>query len=629
MPPRLANPFSYLPRRLQIVVSLTGAILLCIVFLGTSRTDDFDPYLNKVPYGPRLQGGVHQAIDNAQHVVDRLPNPFGTPAHKPPPEQENSESGEARWYSDWKWRSPFSSDTTLDEDRAVLPPLKERPPVYTYYDSSDRRKDEKSKRAELELLLIWRRAWWAQGFRPVILSKSEAINNPLYQTVQGTKLHAGLEHELFRWLAWGNMGTGILANFLALPMASYNDPLLSFLRRGEYPTLASYEGLGSGLYVGTKEEVAAALTEAIGSPAFKSAKLLDQALGAGTVKVESNPGSIAFYGIATLKEKYEPIKALLDAEHIGEAMELLPDLINSHLHLTWQNLFPKGIAVLKPIPESTTALIEPAIEIARNLSQCPLSSIPTSCPPNNPKCRPCVANKVLISTPKVFRNDSSLFTIGTVPHPYTIQSLVRQIDSKAMNVRFIRRETKRDIWIQAATKELLGTGLSAFARLSPFKSAVASDFGSACSLWLTAEHPPDMKKEQDAAELDWVFGFRIPRETIPSGKSETPVPGPERRPPPPKAEFGDGPVPTKGDLQQERTLYEKAKAGLTDGAKPGVQLAEGIKAAIEAWNVADTEAWKFVRAYDARRRMERRQWQKEESAFTGKGVIGRWTDKVE
>jgi hypothetical protein len=332
--------------------------------------------------------------------------------------------------------------------------------------------------------------------------------------------------------------------------------------------------------------------------------------------------------MTTLKEKYEPIRELLDAEHIGEAMSLLPDLINSHLHLTWQNMFPKGIAVLKPIPESTTALIEPAIEVARNLSQCPLSSIPTSCPPNNPKCRPCVANKVLISTPKVFRNDSGLFTIGTVPHPYTMTSLALQIDSKKMNVRFIRRETKRDIWIQAATKELLGTGVSAFARLSPFKNAVASDYGSARSLWLTAEEPPNMGNEQDVADLDWVFGFRIPRETIPSGKSETPVPGPERRPPAPKVEFGDGPVPTKADLQQQRTLYDKAKAGLRNGAKSGVKLDTGIKAAIEAWNVADTEAWKFVRAYDARRRMERRQWQKEEAAFTGKGVFDRWIDKV-
>jgi hypothetical protein len=368
--------------------------------------------------------------------------------------------------------------------------------------------------------------------------------------------------------------------------------------------------------VGTKEEVAAALKEAIASPAFKSATSLTQALGEGTVKVESNPGSIAYYGVATLKEKYEPIRELLEADHIGAAMELLPDLINSHLHLTWQNLFPKGIAVLKPIPESTTALIEPAIEVARNLSQCPLSAIPTSCPPNNVKCKPCVANKVLISTPKVFRNDSGLFSIGTVPHPFTTQSLVRQIDSKSMNIRFIRRETKRDIWIHALTKELLGTGVSAFARLSPFKNAVASDYGSARSLWLTAEEPPNMGNEQDVAELDWVFGFRIPREAIPSGRSETPVPGPERRPPPPKAEFGDA-TPTKADLQQERTLYEKARIGLRLGGKPDVKLSAQIRAAIEAWNVADTEAWKFVRAYDARRRMERQQWQKEEAAFTG------------
>ena len=55
------NPCSYLPRRLQIVVSLTVFVLACILFLGTSSSDHtVDPYLDRVPYGPRLQAGEEE-----------------------------------------------------------------------------------------------------------------------------------------------------------------------------------------------------------------------------------------------------------------------------------------------------------------------------------------------------------------------------------------------------------------------------------------------------------------------------------------------------------------------------------------------------------------------------------------
>lgn len=602
------------------MVTLSLTVVFCIIFLGTSHTDDFDPLLQKVPYGPALQNNVHNAIDHAQHVVDRLPNPFGTPAHTPPPEQANSSSGDARWYSDWKWRNPFSSDTTRDEERAVLPPLAVRPPVYTYFDTQGRRKDEQSRQAEQELLLIWRRAWWASGFQPVVLSKSEATNNPLYRRIQGMEVKDAVQMEMMRWLAWSNMNGGILANFLALPMAAYDDPLLSFLRRGEYPALTGYEGLGNGLYVGSKQSVTAALEAALDSPALKSVDKLEDALPLDTMTIDSPPASIAFYSVATLKAKYSPIKELLEAKSVAEAMALLPDLINSHLHTTWRERFPKGISVLKPLPHKSTPLIESAIDIARNLTQCPLTPIPTSCPPNRPKCKPCMSSKMGVSTLKVFRNDSATFTIGVVPHPWTMQTLVK--DREDMDLAYIRRKTERDIWIEAATKELLGSGVSSLTRLPSLKNAVATEHGNSQSLWLIAE------QETSIEDLDWVFGFKIPRHgdnAVDDGKSETPVPGPERRPPKPRPEYGDGPVPSEAQLERENTLFESARVWL---GKQGKEEKE-IRGVVEAWNLADTEAWKFVRAWNERRGLERREWERQEKDFVGRGgVLGRWIDRV-
>lgn len=624
MPPRM-NPLSFLPRRLQIVAVLTTIVVLAILFLGNQQTSDsLDPYLDNVPYGPQLQDSVHHVVESAQNVVGHMPNPLAAPAHTPPPDQANSSSGDARWYSDWKWRNPFSSSVTLDHDRAVLPPLNNRPPIYTYYDASRRRKDEQSRRAEQHLLLIWRRAWWAMGFKPIVLSKSEAMNNPLFKHIQHVKLERALETELMRWLAWGNMGTGILSNFLALPMAPYDDPMLSFWRQGEFPSLTRYEGLGNGLFIGSKGDIETALRMAVSSPALKRVKFIEEALSHDTISVATQPSCIAYYSETAIDTKYPPIKEKLDQpETVGEGLAMLPALINSHLHQTWQTQFPKGIAVLKPLPEHTTSVIEPSLDIAMNLTACPSTPLPSSCPPNHVKCKPCVSNQLKISTPKIYRNDSSIFTIGTMPHPYTVQSLLKSRGE--FDVKTIRRETDRDVWIQAATKELLGNGASSLARLPSFKDAVASNHASARSLWLNAEQPFTKEKDADPIDLDWIFGFQLPRQPLPSGKSEPPVPSLERRPEP---DYGSGPRPSESELETEKMLLGKAKRFLERSGRRGDRAAVQTRESMEAWNLADLEAWKFIRAYNARRRMERRQWEDEESSFLGKGVFDRLLDKI-
>jgi hypothetical protein len=136
---------------------------------------------------------------NLPKYTDKL-NPFKPASHRPP-EQKNSNYGGSSWYSNWNWRSPFSSSTTMDESRSLLPPVRDRTPVYCYYDSSIER-DAATKEAESALLLTWRRAWWAQGFKPIILSAAEAMNNPLYHEMQGAEMEPNLKKDMMRWLAW-------------------------------------------------------------------------------------------------------------------------------------------------------------------------------------------------------------------------------------------------------------------------------------------------------------------------------------------------------------------------------------------------------------------------------------------
>lgn len=545
-------------------------------------------------------------------------NPFRAASH-PPPVQKNSTSEGSSWYTHWSWLSPFSSSVTLDEDRSLLPPLDERPPIYTYYDHTIKM-DKELKEAQNEILLTWRRAWWAQGFKPIILGPGEAMSNALYTELQVKGLEAPLQAELSMWLAWEKMGTGLLCNYLTLPMAPREDPMLVHLRHGEYPQLTRFDKLGNSLFSGSKADITAAVNKALNNPELKSAKHFVGAVPPDTFRIDPKHGAVAYYDDKTITSKYPKISGEIVGKG-AEGLRLLNELVVSHLHSTWQNIFDGGISVVKPEPIHMTHLISPAYKLATFLAQCPTSPMPSSCPPNRPRCKPCVAATPLkITTPETYVNTSGLYTIGTVPHPYTFALLASFQDK--VDIPWIRRKSERDVWISTLTKRLLGTGMSGAPRLIKFKEAVASELGRSRSLWIAAED--DMP-----GDLDWHFGFAIPQSATHTGKSETPVPGPERRPKP-KHDIKDGPVPLEADLEREEVLLNLAKEFEQGTTKQGKK----IRRSIEAWNLADTEAWKFARAFLARNRVERQQWEDDERQYAGgagaergknKGW-GRWFD---
>jgi len=322
-----------LNRRYQSVLALFVVCTIAIVLLSKTLPVD-------VP-------AVNAVTDHIPANLPSLPkaiNPFAAAAHEPPV-QANSSNGGVQWYSDWRWRNPFSWSVTLDENREVLPPLRTRPPVYTYYEPDSKKF---VREAEERLLLQWRRAWWAQGFKPVVLGRPEAIDNPLYRKVQQLQLKGKIEMELARWLAWGNMGTGILTNWLAFPMASYEEPFLSFLRRGSYPQLTRFEGLKGGIFCGENAAIQKAIDQAISDPEVKDAQSLADLRFSTMFKVEPTPSSIAIYDTPTLESKYKSVSRILFTPQTRvEGLQQLGSLINSHLHMTWQTTFSSGgIAVV-------------------------------------------------------------------------------------------------------------------------------------------------------------------------------------------------------------------------------------------------------------------------------------------
>ncbi|KAL8663966.1 MAG: hypothetical protein Q9168_007995, partial [Polycauliona sp. 1 TL-2023] len=436
---------------------------------------------------------------------------FGPTAHRPP--SNITHAGQPKWYNHWRWLHPFSDSITDDENSSVLPPPRERPPIYTFYDP-DAEKDAGIKAAESKLLLIWRRAWWAHGFKPVVLGRAEAMNNPLYERFQVRKMEHPLGADMMRWLAWGHMGQGILSNWLALPMGPYHDHLLSFLRRGEYPQLTRYEGLESGLFSSDKASIEAALKEALESPNVTKSTSLRELVSPKTFAVDSKPNAIAFYSSSTVADQYKAVSTSL-ADSKATGLLLLADLITSHLHLTFLNTFSSGIAILTPHRLHSLLIHYPAITLANALTTCPSSPIPTSCPPNNPSCTPCSSSKPLpISTPEAYHNASSIFTIGTVPHPYTLASLLSK--TAILSIPHIRRNSARDPWLVSTTSKLLGPTLGGPDRLVPFKETVAGESSASKNLWLVAEEEPAASGQADDTsalskkEMEWFFGFALP-----------------------------------------------------------------------------------------------------------------------
>ncbi|KYK55365.1 hypothetical protein DCS_07328 [Drechmeria coniospora] len=570
--------------------------------------------------------GAHDDNVSARRIGGSLSkmgvNPFRQPAH-PPPSQENDKHQGSWWWADWKWFSvPFSSSLTLHPDRALLPHLPVRQPIYCYYDGTAQRAPGEED-AERALLRTWQRAWWAQGFRPVILGVAEAMKNPTYEHLQRLEMADEVKLDLTRWLAWETMGGGVLAHYTLLPTVPAGDSLLSYLRRGLYPDLTRWKDLGDALFVGEREDIQAAL-RAMTEPA--SLPLLGGGLAGapdGLFKIDEAATPLAWYSPRAIAKKYSKVAESFERNR-AEGLQSLDTLINTHLHVAWQNRFPDGVDVLKPHPEHTTTMIANALKLGRELALCPDSPMPGSCPPNMPRCTPCVARRPMqVSTPERFHNVSAIFTIAVVPHPWTL-ALVSNL-RESLDVSWIRRESPRDSWITTVTRGLLGTGLSAGRRVMILKQIVVDERLPARSLWLTAEN--DM-----ADDMDWYFGFAIPQQGMDKGESQSPVPGhrllkkedemPDRI---------DGPVATPEELVKEPPLLERAKAVVALTKSTGETK---LRASMEAWNMADSELWRFVRAFEARRALERSEWEKGEAEYStgagperGHSAWSRWYDR--
>ncbi|KAH0498573.1 hypothetical protein TgHK011_005824 [Trichoderma gracile] len=591
-PPRLCGwPVSRLsPRRLPALLILLS--LLAVLLIGSLTW--------AVPASPGLSAYGHRISTSIAHASDAHPTAFNRRPPSPqasPARQQSEEYDGSSWVADERWLSaPYSSSITLDNDRVLLPPLKARTPIYCYRDSSAKQtKDERD--AENELLLTWRRAWWAQGFRPVVLGAVDARNNPSYEQFKTMTASSELKADLIRWLAWDTVNGGILSDFTVLPAVPRRDPLLLLLRQGRYANLTRWADLDDAFLVSQQNDVRIAIQSVLQKEDLHDATSVTAVLSSDNITVNSTNMPLAYYSRKVIETKYANV--IIQGSR-ADTLHNLNKLINYHLLVAWQNNFPEGIDVLKPHPEHATAMVAGALKLAKSLAACPASPMPSTCPPNLPKCFPCVASPMTVSTPSRFRNSPQIFTIGTVPHPWSF-ALVDNL-RESINVTWIL-ESPRDPWLNAVTMAYLGSGVTSSRRVTRFKELAAGEAASSDSLWLPAEN-------EVPSDLDWYFGFTLPEKSMDDGKSQSPVPA--DRLPKPEDELPDrlnGPVASDEDVAHERALLDRAKrVVMLNESSTNVTK---MRSSLEAWNMADTEAWRLTRALSARRALEREEWAKE------------------
>ncbi|KFA78990.1 hypothetical protein S40288_00591 [Stachybotrys chartarum IBT 40288] len=592
--------YSFVPRpfvrfvRRRLVLILVVLALCAVLLLST-----FTGVLVSSPESSRLapKSPVEVTPSASTSHPDRQQLP-------PPPRQENDTYAGSSWWADTRWRSTaFSSTLTLDDDRALLPPLPARPTIYCYYDTTNEKPHDELE-AERALLLTWRRAWWASGFRPVIIGAAEATAHPLYSRVQTFNVGLGLKIDLLRWLAWDVAGGGLLAQYTLLPMVSAVDKLPPQLRKGDFSGVWRWNELKDGLLAANAVTLRATLQALVESADLKNAANIMSLLPDGPIQADPAPSSLAYYHTAVLEKRYAKVAKLIQ-QHRVDGLRSLNHLINAHLHVVWQNLFPLGIEVLKPLPGHTTAMVNGTLNFAKLLATCPETPLPSSCPPNLPQCVPCVplSRGMSISTPRWYRNSTRVFTLGTVPHPWTL-ALVHN-SRQDFDIGWIVRESPRDPWLAALTQSISGSGVSGAPRVIRLKQAVADIYTQRATLWFTAE----LGVPED---LDWYFGFAIPKKLSNYGMSQSPVPADRIVKIESKKKSSTEAEPSDDDVAKEVQLLARAKHMI---AQVGHAAEVRLRASLEAWNMADTEAWKFIKAYQARRTMERVEWETSEARF--------------
>ncbi|KAJ8096862.1 hypothetical protein POJ06DRAFT_45417 [Lipomyces tetrasporus] len=542
-------------------------------------------------------------------------------APKPPSKSSLAPAVTNSYIPSLAWQTPFSfSVSSADSDVVVLPQLEDRCPVYTFYDRDMAAAAGRNTTVEERLTAVWRQAFWALGFRPTVLDLSHAQRSPLYKSVDGLNLDGESKIDAMRYLAWSSSPTGVLTTNRVVPMTTWpTENTWTFWRSCQFGPLTTYKDIGSGFIIGSQPALNDYVTKTFASAT--RAKIVSAA--SNLFHVEPKTDFLAQYSPDFVAKNYKNLPE-----------DKLPDLINAHLHSNFLSRFSDGgISILDPFPESAHAIALPSLATATALATCPPVEFEAYCPSNIPNCYKCSVSmrKDFIKTVQVIPDSPSTFAMITIPHP--MMSLALSYSTSGIAADFVRRKSSRDMFVRKVTSEIIKQGAGAPARALQLKRMAAASSELLDARYVSVFESQFALKDCLVSEyFRWAVGFNFGPSVEHIWAEESNKQESIWRRSTSDAISFDAlaheigmclPAHEYIELQKEAERIVDPIAG---GSSRPMSVSTTITAVhdrllntdldrklersmIEAWNMADAEVWRFVKALNERAAQEEKVWE--------------------
>jgi hypothetical protein len=475
-----------------------------------------------------------------------------------------------------QWRT---SGAVLAGSKPMIPETPPRCKIYTYFDGDV---ESPININDIGMLHVWKRAWYAFGFDPIVLDKSDAERHPRFKEFQAITSQESYKQANRKWFAWLVNGAGILSHYKVLPMVSKGEEqdTLDFLSACKFGYPTKYRLTDMDFVHGDANEAAGIINSIIRGD---SQKLND-------IFYMEEENALAYYSAWHL--------AQVTGSEIPERD--IPILMNTHLHHSFLSRYEQGISIVDPFPEEADVFMAPAFRLAKRLATCPENPYSDTCPPTQTyleisqllkqdkipmqtAARFVCANicsadsplkeasiQTISSLPKV---GSGSFTVVAMPHPLTMVSIM-QNDPKVTALHS-RKNLKRNPYLRQLTSTYIpNESIGSQYRLLLAKDAIYQLPRISDISWFIWEDQADQMEPQDEL-VEWDVGFGM---TKSSSLKMALLAAPD-----------EVSVATVLNSARDRVL----------GRTP-----DADKVAIEAWNMVDTEIWNFLRLWIKKRTNE-------------------------
>ncbi|CAN6606487.1 hypothetical protein TRVA0_003S01552 [Trichomonascus vanleenenianus] len=494
------------------------------------------------------------------------------------------------------WRKPFMffTDQSISGGfGAPLPPINNRCPVYTYFEPTEQGAVE----GESQVLEAWKKAWWAYGFKPVVLNATDCKKSPRYeQFMSDNKISEDFKYMHKKWFAWLGNDAGIYADRRVVPLPTTSEARvwLKNLRDCKFDRPTKYEGMDLDFIHGDITKIQRLLNSLMAGEAESSVYGSFE----DAFRTDEQP-ALAHYTNHNLNILFSG--RMSDRLSLYDAPSKVASIMNVHAHHEFLRRYPKGVAVVDPFvdfydddvtvaaarqhpPERVFSL--PAKHKAEHLMKCPSASdvVSASCPPlpavlefaqslkendgitdfASPGIAPGLCGNPCADGQSVkYHSVSSLplpgsgmYTIIGVPHPLTALAILDR--KKEPTTLDARKRLTRDVWLrQFADNYVPLESTSNAHRLFMGKDAIISRPTESNTTWFIWESETPERQQM----IDWDLGFSTGTE--------------------------------KWSTQEVKSANLREILGHSRNRVLSPDRNDQLRA-IEAWNMADTELWRFL-----------------------------------